>query len=56
MDPDANLEEQLDLAQQLLGETGPSLDDAQRLAELVVALDLWIRSGGFLPAAWRRQT
>jgi len=30
-------------------------DDAQRLAELVQALDGWISGGGFLPAAWRPQ-
>jgi hypothetical protein len=28
--------------------------DATRLAELVLALDEWIRKGGFLPTRWRR--
>lgn len=57
MDPDANLKEQLDIARQLLA--GATSDDAierdaERLAELVIALDEWIRRAGFLPAAWTR--
>lgn len=57
MDPNANLKEQLEIARrlaereedELLAETGP-----ERLAELVLALDEWLRAGGFLPAAWSR--
>ena len=29
-------------------------DDAYSLAHLVTALDLWLSSGGFKPAAWDR--
>lgn len=58
MDPDANLREQLELAERLNDENGygPGEDmsaDAARLAELVLALDGWIRRGGFLPERWR---
>ena len=52
MDPNANLEEQLELAKKLQdsGEAGfESPDDAWRLAELVLALDEWISTKGFLP-------
>jgi len=28
--------------------------DAARLAELVIALDEWLRRGGFLPVPWQR--
>ena len=55
MDPNANLEEQLELAHKLLlCDYGERPFDAERLAELVVALDEWIRKGGFLPARWRK--
>lgn len=67
MDPNANLEEQLRLASRLVEsvESGRFVDamkrdgrlvnDAHRLAELVIALDQWIKSGGFLPKAWERK-
>jgi hypothetical protein len=29
-------------------------DEAAELAELIHALDEWISTGGFLPAAWQR--
>lgn len=54
MDPTSNLEEQLRLAK-LLTSTEPSENDAirgARLAELVIALNEWIRKGGFLPRQW----
>lgn len=69
MDPEANLAEQISLAEQIIeiidergDEDGNLCDDdkdevvdnANRLAELVQALDGWIRSGGFLPASWAR--
>lgn len=59
MDPDANLEEQLRLSLGLLAglEDRPCadmVDDAERLAELVVSLNDWIKMGGFLPKAWRK--
>ncbi len=44
MDPDANLRELRDLAR-----TG---DDPDRMAELFIALDDWLTSGGFKPADW----
>lgn len=67
MDPDANLAEQLELAARLAEAAAEAeiceldndaLDilfaDGQRLAELVQALDSWIRNGGFLPGRWRK--
>lgn len=58
MDPDANLAEQRRLAAALRDEARTrSHDDlarkAQRLAELVEALDGWMSRGGFAPRAWR---
>lgn len=50
MDPNANLEEQLKLSRALVWLDGGRY--ATRLAELVIALDEWIRKGGFLPARW----
>lgn len=52
MDPDANLDEALELAVVLERYED---DDARRLAELVLALNEWISRGGFLPAAWQRK-
>lgn len=63
MDPDANLEEQLELAQELMEVNSDDMDTdalqeieekASRLAELVLALDEWIERGGFLPKRWVR--
>jgi hypothetical protein len=63
MDPNANVEEQRAIAQQILDmgntlehrETGkPTISKwalADRLAELVLALDEWRRKGGFDPYA-----
>lgn len=56
MDPNANLREQLEIANRIVD--GDDLDveewDAlrDRLAELVLALNDWITNGGFLPGAW----
>ena len=65
MDPDANLKEQLEIIARIIarGETGSYTEaerdeqvaDAERLADLVEALDGWIKGGGFPPAAWRQQ-
>lgn len=53
MDPDANLAEQLDSARRILSGEYANLDfHAERLAELVIALDEWIRGGGFVPSRW----
>ena len=60
MDPNANWEEQLRLAQAILDGDGEQREgeglsqDADRLAELVLALNDWIRGGGFPPAAWSK--
>lgn len=59
MDPNANLKEMLELAASIQeayeDEDGNGIDqdDANRLAELVEALNGWIRNGGFLPSAWQ---
>jgi len=57
VDPTANLKEQLDLAKEIL-EGKPLPGAAERLAELVIALHEWLKSGetfGFLPAQWRKK-
>lgn len=60
MDPDANLERQLELAQEIVDARDAEDPDAEHLgaladalAEHVLALHDWIASGGFLPQAWR---
>lgn len=52
MDPNANLVEQLELARSILDEGKYPDDRPDRLAELVIALDEWIKKGGFLPVQW----
>lgn len=54
MDPNANLLEQLELAHKI-AEAGPqdSGGYADRLAELVFALNEWIKRGGSLPDVWK---
>jgi len=59
MDPNANLKELLELAQEIreaydADETISEADSA-RLAELVEALDGWLSKGGFLPGKWERK-
>ena len=58
MDPNANLEEQRRLTARIQAQRDnyetPNDGDVFRLAELVVALDEWIASGGFLPSAWKK--
>lgn len=57
MDPNENLRQQRALAARLIEATENdrevSEDDVLELSELVVALDNWLASGGFLPDAWR---
>jgi hypothetical protein len=53
MDPDVNLEAQLDLARAALDRMAMDEDDALQLAELVVSLDEWLVRGGYAPARWR---
>lgn len=57
MDPNTNIAELLDLAHQILDRADNERldeDHAERLAELMVALDGWIRGGGFLPRVWKQ--
>ena len=52
MDPNANLREQIALAEKILTSSGATFGDSERLAELVLALDGWIKKGGFVPLDW----
>jgi len=60
MDPNANLKEMLERAQQILDDEDEKPDqrvhsaDAVRLAAVVLALNGWITNGGFLPSQWKR--
>jgi hypothetical protein len=54
MDAMVNLKEQLELANEIVSITGAGgthidVETADRLAELVLALDEWRRNGGFDP-------
>jgi hypothetical protein len=59
MDPNATLEEMRTLSAKMRKDyedpdgNGIDQDDANRLAELVEAMDGWLSKGGFLPAAWK---
>jgi hypothetical protein len=56
MDPNENLRRQIELARrlQMQADREKAIDplDALELAELVTALNGWIRKGGFLPVVW----
>ena len=57
MDPDANLNEQLELATKILEASTPAerdeaFEDAGRLAELVISMNEWLTHQGFLPKVW----
>ena len=68
MDPNANLQEQRRIVADIIrtwddcnadgtltrGQQAHVAEQANRLAELVQALDQWITRGGVLPAAWNR--
>lgn len=62
MDPNANLNEQRELARAILALSESREANRKRkieiltvrLAELVVSLDQWIVGGGFLPTAWAK--
>ena len=59
MDPNETLRRMRELAAEIPKLDMESLADhwkATELAELVEALDNWITKGGFLPAAWNRNT
>lgn len=55
MDPNANLREQLDIAYKFVGcnhDGCDCLSQTSRIGELIMALDEWVRMGGYLPARW----
>jgi hypothetical protein len=60
VDPNTNLAEMRELAAAILNDQScpdpyePSAAQAERLAELVQALDEWLTKGGFLPHDWRK--
>ena len=59
MDPDKCLDEALEVAREIVdaldGSEPYDIDDAANtLAERVIALDEWLRKGGFLPKPWAR--
>lgn len=51
MDPNATLEEMLAQAR---ADQSEFHEGIHRLAELVLAMDNWLRGGGFLPKDWSR--
>jgi len=55
MDPNATRAEAIRLANNILANMDAEVDDADatRLAELVLAMEEWIRKGGFLPREWQ---
>ena len=59
MDPNACLAELIRLAEHTVRDE--SIDDesmvhnAIRISELILALDTWLCSGGFLPADWSKK-
>jgi hypothetical protein len=59
MDPDANIEQQIDLASRIIFQYENDLDEeiseeAFELAEHVISLDDWLVKEGFLPKRWRK--
>jgi hypothetical protein len=61
MDPNANLEEALEIARALQEEdidthtasdTAGMAEQGRRLGELVLALDEWLANGNFKPRRW----
>lgn len=60
MDPTTNLRKQHELAHLIIKEIDTHdnprdlTQHANELAELVIALDEWIKRGGFMPAQWSR--
>jgi hypothetical protein len=57
MDPDANLNEMLEIADLINGDFDEVIrpGDIERLANLVLSLDEWLSKGGALPERWRRK-
>lgn len=59
MDPNANLKEQRRIVKRLQDDTlnaDDRLHYAERLADLVEALDNWLSNGGFPPTDWGRRS
>jgi hypothetical protein len=60
MDPDACWLEALALADRLQNEGSDDvtsrLDDGERLAQLVLSLDEWVKKGGFVPRVFQPKT
>ena len=58
MDPNANLNEQRQIARRIADDAYLGIHDTQRgldkarLADLVLELDEWLRKGGALPTVW----
>jgi|GEM_PF-1244099 len=55
VDPNANLRQQLAIAEEVLDSDEVDADALPRLAELVVQLDEWMRVGGFPPSRWQKR-
>jgi hypothetical protein len=60
MDPDACWAEALALSDRLQNEKSDDvtsrLDDGERLAQLVLSLDEWVKKGGFVPRVFQPKT
>ena len=54
MDPNANLSEQLELANQIIANHNYENEDAVQLATLVQELHTWLIKGGALPIVWKK--
>jgi len=53
MDPNANLREQIEIATRIVFDPYDRYDtETVRLAELVVALNDWMKAGNAPPASW----
>ncbi|MFA5053161.1 MAG: hypothetical protein WC565_03845 [Parcubacteria group bacterium] len=53
MDPNANLREMIEIANKIVFDPYDRYDtETVRLAELVVALDDWLKKGNALPLTW----
>jgi len=55
MDPNQVLADLMELTARVDSETEPlTSDDAEQMAEKFIALNDWMRKGGFLPTAWAK--
>lgn len=54
MDPNETLKLLREATTEVLTDNGKVPDVAQRMAELVEALDGWLKKGGALPTAWAK--